>query len=142
MKCLLATIRPFVLIGGLSGAFLVLITAVILDFGLGQEIRMISPHDSSTVEINQALYMPGDPVAEVYGNPLSNPVRLIAPDKSHIIRPKEDASIMLFSVDKQNGENPLQARTVWLFTKFLALGLGFFGLTALLFPKSCPVVPA
>ena len=142
MKCFLATIRPFVLIGGLSGAFLALISAVILDVGLGQDLRLISPHDAGTVEINQVLYTPGDPVAEVYGNPLSNPVRLIAPDKDRMIRPREDPSTILFSVDKQSGENPLQARTVWLFTKFLALGLGFFGLTALLFPKSCPVVPA
>ncbi len=100
---------------------------------------MIAPHDPGTVKINRAMYMSGDPVAELYGSPLSNPIRLIAPDQDHILRPKEDDSIVLFTVDRQQGENPLQARTVWLFAKFAALGFGLLGFAGLFFPRSCVV---
>ncbi len=140
MRCLLARIRPFALVAGFGGALVALGLAVIIDRGFGEEVRLISPHDSSTVEVNRALHAPGDPVAEIYGNPLSNPVRVIAPDPDRIVRPEEDPSAVLLTVDKQRGENPLQARTVWLFAKAGALGLALLGLAALVFPRSC-VVP-
>ena len=137
MRCLLARIRPFALVAGFGGALLLIGLAMILDRGFGEDVRMISPHDASTVQVNQALYIPGDPVAEIYGNPLSNPVRVIAPDADHLLRPGEDPSAVLLTVNKQHGENPLQARTVWLFAKAGALGLALFGLAALAFPRSC-----
>jgi len=140
MRCLLARIRPFALVAGFGGALLVLGMAMILDRGLGKEVRLIAPHESSTVEVNRALYFPGDPVAEIYGNPLSNPVRVIRPDRERVMRPEEDRSLVLLTVNKQRGENPLQARTVWLFAKAAALGLVLLGLIALAFPRSC-VVP-
>ena len=137
MRCLLARIRPWALVAGFGGALLALGLAMIIDRGFGAEVRLISPHDSSTVEVNRALYLPGDPVAEIYGNPLSKPVRVIAPDSDQLVRPEEDPSAVLLSVDKQRGENPLQARTVWLFAKAGALGMTLFGLAALAFPRSC-----
>lgn len=140
MRCLLARIRPFVLAAGFGGALLALGMAMILDRALGEDVRLISPHDASTVEVNRALHLPGDPVSEIYGNALSNPVRVIAPDPGRIVRPDEDPSVVLFTVDKQRGENPLQARTVWLFAKAAALGLTLLGLAAIAFPRSC-VVP-
>ncbi len=140
MRCLLARIRPFALVAGFGGALLVLGMAMTLDRGLGEEVRLISPHESSTVEVNRALYAPGDSVAEIYGNPLSRPVRVIAPDPERMMRPEEDRSLVLLAVNKQRGENPLQARTVWLFAKAGALGLALLGLAALAFPRSC-VVP-
>ena len=79
-------------------------------------------------------------MAEIYGNPLSNPVRVIWPDRERVLRPEEDQSLVLLTVNKQLGENPLQARTVWLFAKAGALGLGLLGLAALAFPRIC-VVP-
>ena len=140
MRCLLARLRPFGLVAGFGGTLLVLGMAMILDRGLGQEVRMISPHESSTVEVNRALYASGDPVAEIYGNPLSNPVRVIWPDPERMMRPEEDRSLMLLAVNKQHGENPLQARAVWLFAKAGALGLALLGLAALAFPRSCVVL--
>jgi len=137
MRCLLARIRPFALAAGFGGAVLVLGLAMIIDRGLGEDVRLISPHDASTVQVNRALYAPGDPVAEIYGNALSNPVRVIAPDPDRIVRPDEDPAIVLLTVDKQRGENPLQARTVWLFAKAAALGLGLLGVAGLAFPRSC-----
>jgi len=141
MRCLLARIRPFALIAGFGGALFALGLAMIIDRGFGEDVRLISPHDASTVQVNRALYAPGDPVAEIYGNPLSKPVRVIAPDPDRLVRPDEDASAVLLAVDKQRGENPLQARTVWLFAKAGALGLALLGLAALALPRSC-VVPA
>ncbi len=140
MRRLLARIRPFALVAGFGGALLVLGLAVTLDRGLGEEVLLISPHESSTVEVNRALHAPGDPVAEIYGNPLSNPVRVIWPDPERMLRPEEDRSLVLLAVNKQRGENPVQARTVWLFAETAALGLALLGLAALAFPRSC-VVP-
>ena len=137
MRCLLARIRPFALVAFFGGAVLVLGIAMIVDGGFGEEVRLISPHESSTVEVNRALYSPGEPVAEIYGNPLSNPVR---PDPESVIRPDEDRSLVLLAVNKQRGENPLQARTVWLFAKAGTLGLMLLGLAGIAFPRSC-IVP-
>ena len=139
MRCLLARIRPFALVAGFGGALLVLGIAVTVDRGLGEDVLLISPHESSAVEVNRALYVPGDPVAEVYGNPLSNPVRVISPDPERMMRPEEDRSLVLLAVNKQRGENPLQARTVWLFAKAGTLGLALLGLAALAFPRNCVV---
>ena len=140
MRCLLARIRPFALLAGFGGAVLVLGMAMIVDRGLGEEVRLISPHESSTVEVNRALYSPGDPVAEIYGNPVKNPLRVIRPNPERMIRPDEDRSLVLLAVNKQRGENPLQARTVWLFAKAGTLGLVLLGMAALAFPRSC-IVP-
>jgi len=136
MRCLLARIRPFALIAGFGGTLLVIGLAMIIDRGFGEDVRLISPHDASTVQVNQALYIPGDPVADIYGNPLSNPVRVIAPDPDRLLHPAEDPSAVLLTVNKQRGENPLQARTVWLFAKAGALGLALLGLGALAFPRT------
>lgn len=140
MRCLLARIRPFAMVAGFGGALLVPGMAVTVDRGLGEEVLLVSPHESSTVEVNRALYVPGDPVAEIYGNPLSSPVRVISPDPERMMRPEEDRSLVLLAVNKQRGENPLQARTVWLFAKAGTLGLALLGLAALVLPRSC-VVP-
>jgi hypothetical protein len=135
MKSLLARIRPFALVAGFGGALFALGLAMTLDRVFGVEVRLISPHGASTVEVNKALYLPGDPVEEIYGNALSSPVRVIAPDQDRVLRPDEDQTVVLLSVNKQLGENPLQARTVWLFAKLGALGLGLLGVAALAFPR-------
>lgn len=136
MRNFLARIRPYVVVAGFGGAVLALSLAMAIDRGLGEDVRLISPHDSSTVQVNQALWVAGDPVADIYGNPLSSPVRVISPDADRMTRPQEDRSLVLLSVDKQRGENPLQARTVWLFAKAGAIGLALAGLVALAFPRS------
>lgn len=135
MRNFLVRIRPLALIAGFGGVLLVLGIATILDRGFGEEVRIISPHTPSTVEINKTLYMTGDSVAEIYGNPLSSPVRVIRPAADRIVVPTEDTSLVLLSVNKQLGENPLQAITVWLFAKAAMLGFGILGLAALAFPR-------
>ena len=143
MKNLLARLRPFALTAGFGGLVAVLALAAVLDLGFGQDLLMVAPHNPGTVEVNRALYLEGDSVAELYGNPLDKPVRLIGPDPARIIRPQEDTGLLLFTVDKQQGENPLQARTVWLFAKAAMLGFGLLGLAGLMFPRkrSAPMPP-
>jgi hypothetical protein len=65
MKSLLARIRPFALVAGFGGALFALGLAMTLDRVFGVEVRLISPHGASTVEVNKALYLPGDPVEEM-----------------------------------------------------------------------------
>ncbi len=96
---------------------------------------MIAPHNSETVEINRSLHLPGDGVAEIYGNPMSKPVRVIFPDADRLIRPEEDPGLLLLEVDKQKGENPLQARTLWFFGKFAVPALVLLGLIGFVLPK-------
>ena len=123
---------------GFGGAVLVMLTALTTDKVLGQDVLIISPHDESTVQLNRALYVSGDPVADLYGNPLSEPVRVILPAKDHLIRPQEDESLLLLKVDKQKGENPLQAQTVWFFARFALAGLTLLGITGFFLPRRKP----
>ncbi len=136
MRSFLAHLRPYALIGGFGGAVLALALAVLLDFGFGEDLLMVSPHEPGTVEVNRMLYLEGDPVSELYGNPLEKPVRLIGPDPARMIRPEEDGNLVLFTVNKQQGENPLQARTVWLLAKAAMLGFGLLGLAGLALPRN------
>ena len=115
---------------------LALLTAATLDRGFGTEVVIVASHDPSTVELNRALYTPGEAVAELYGNPLAQPVRVIMPRADRLLRPHEDPALLLLAVDKQKGENPLQAQTVWLFTKFAIAAFAVVGLVGFLVPRS------
>ncbi len=75
---------------GFGGAILVLLGAAGLDLALGEQVLLIAPHDPGTVELNRLLHLPGDPVAEIYGNPLSSPVRVILPLRDRLIQPGPD----------------------------------------------------
>ena len=123
---------------GFGGAALFLVIALGADRLLGKDVWIIAPHSPETVELNRALFEPEDRVAEVYGNPLSKPVRVILPSGERLIRPEEDPSIILLKVNKQAGENPLQASTVWFFAKYLAPALTLLGLIGFVFPRSSP----
>ena len=117
------------------GAF-VLLTALVLDRRFGKNVQLIAPHDPSTVELNRGLYASGDPIADLYGNPLSrDPIRIILPTTNRLIRPEEDPSLVLLPVDKLKGENPLQSKTVWFFTKYTVPPLVFLGFVGFLLPR-------
>ncbi len=135
MKALLSRLRVPALILGLGGAILVLLLVTGIDRALGQDVLLIQAHDEGTVELNRSLFLEGDPVAEIYGNPLSQAVRVISPDKSRLLRPAEDESLLLLQVDKRSGENPLQAQTLWFFAKFAVPVLLLLGLVGLFLPR-------
>ena len=131
-------LRRFTFALGFGGAALVLVVALSADRLLGKDVWIIAPHSPEAVELNRALYEPEDPVADLYGNSLSEPVRVILPSEEHLIRPDEDPSMVLLEVDKQAGENPLQASTVWFFVKYLSPALALLGLVGFAFPRSSP----
>ena len=135
-------LRPLAFLVGFGGAALLALTAVGLDRGFGQDVLLIAPHDEAAVELNRGLYSPPEPVAALYGNALSKPVRVILPAEDHLIRPEEDPSLVLLKVDKQKGENPLQAQTVWFLAKFVLPGLFLMGLAGFLLPRRRVSMPA
>jgi hypothetical protein len=135
MKRLLARIRPFALGLGFGGGLLGLLLAAVLVWGLGKDVVLITPHDPSSVEVNKALYVPGESVADIYGIPASRPVRVIAPGSDRLIRPEEDPGLLLMTVDKQAGENPLQAQTVWFFARFAIPPLLLLGIIGIFLPR-------
>ena len=127
--------RRLVLFLGFGGLGMVLLVSLVLVWGLGREVLIIAPHDPEVVELNRRLFLPGEDVASLYGNPLSTPIRIVLPDGDKLIRPVEDTSLLLLPVDKSAGENPLQARTVWLFARYLAGAFLVLGLAGLFLPR-------
>ena len=121
---------------GFGGAALLLLAAVGLDLALGEQVLLIAPHDPSTVELNRMLHLPEDPVVEIYGNPLSAPVRVILPSRDRLIQPVEEPALLLLAVDKIKGENPLQAQTVWFLFRHAAGGLILLGILGVLTSRS------
>ena len=75
-------------------------------------------------------------MADLYGNTMNEPVRVVLPNTDRIIRPTEDSSMVLLQVDKLVGENPLQAKTIWLFVKVALIPLLLLGVGGLFIPKS------
>lgn len=131
-------LRRFALVLGFGGATLALLVAFGVDRLLGKDVWIIAPHSPETIELNRALYEPDDPVADLYGNSLSEPVRVILPSGEQLIRPEEDPSLVLLKVNKQAGENPLQASTMWFFVKYLSPALALLGLVGLAFSRTSP----
>ncbi len=127
---------------GFGGAAVLLALALLADVALSADVLIIVPHSPEMVEINRALFLPGDSVAELYGNPLDKPVRILLPSADHLIRPGEDSSLLLLQVDKQAGENPLQLRTIWFFVKPGAAVAFLLGLAGFLAPKRAVVEAA
>jgi len=134
-QSLVRRLRPLFVWVGFGGAAVVLAGAMLVVGLLGREVVLIAPFDESTVELNRALHSPGDPVAEIYGNPVGQTVRVIAPDKDRLVRPAEKPSLLLLQVDKQKGENPLQAQTIWFFSKFVVPAFAVIGVAGLFLPR-------
>jgi hypothetical protein len=128
-------LRRIAFVGGFGGAILVLLAALVLDLGLGKEVLMIAPHDPTLVKLNRSLYMPGDAVPDLYGNPLSEQTRVVLPASDRLVSPTEDPVLVLLQVDKLAGENPLQAKTVWYLARFLVAGFVLVGLVGFVLPK-------
>lgn len=131
---MLRRLAPIAVWIGFGGAALVLVLALVVDNGMGQDVQMIASHDPSTIALNRELFAPGDAVAEIYGNPLSAPVRVVLVSEDSLFHPMEDPHLTLLAVDKSRGENPLQVQTVWLFAKMTAAGLLALGFAGVLTP--------
>jgi hypothetical protein len=130
-----AALRRIAFAAGFGGAAIVVVAALSVDLVLGEDVLMIAPHDPSVVELNRELYIPGEPVAQLYGNPLSESTRVVSPQRDRLIRPVEEPALLLLAVDKLGGENPLQTQTVWFFTKFTVPALLLLGLLGFALPR-------
>jgi hypothetical protein len=118
------------------GLVVVAVSALAIDKFMTREVLFITPKSADVVEMEKALWMEGDPVADIYGVPAEQTAVVVMPDESKIFVPEEDRSLLLMSVDKQQGENPLQVKTIWFLTKWAAIGLAvaaglFLGLSFL-----------
>ena len=113
------------------GVVAVLVAGYVLSSSYSTEVLIITPAAPEAVEMNKMLWEEGEPVAEIYGVPASEPQRIIFADESRIIRPEEDEALVLFRVTKEAGENPLQEKTIWFFSRWAITALGIGGFISL-----------
>ena len=107
----------------LVAALLVPPAAYLADLGWGREVLLIAPHDPSVVTLNRSLWSAGDPVAAVYGSPMSEPTRVLLVGDQEVLRPEEDPTLSLLPVDSA-GKRPIQIRTLWWAVRLAIAGLG------------------
>ncbi|HUP63242.1 MAG TPA: hypothetical protein VNA69_22825 [Thermoanaerobaculia bacterium] len=108
-------------------------SAILLDRLFGRDVLLISPHDEATVELNRSLHADGDPVAEIYGNPLSKPVRVVLLTERNVIHPAEDSSLALLPAGG-DAPRPLQVQTVYFIARYAILALLLLSLVIAFLP--------
>ncbi|MBI4576659.1 MAG: hypothetical protein HY722_10395 [Planctomycetes bacterium] len=109
------------LVAGAALGVLAPALAAAVDAAWGREVLPIAPHHTDVVALNRATWQLGEPVAEVYGLPARAPIRVIRPDPARLVVPEEDRTLVLLAVDRQAGENPLQARTLGVAARYAML---------------------
>lgn len=108
---------------GLVAALLLPLAAFLADLGWGREVLLIAPHDPSVVALNRSLWSAGDPVADLYGSPMSEPTRVLLIGDQRVLRPEEDPKLSLLPVASA-GMRPIQVRTLWWTVRLAVAGLG------------------
>lgn len=114
----------------LATAILLPLLAWGLDRSLGRDVLLIAPYDAAVVALNRSLWTPGEPIAELYGSPLSAPVRVLVADYRSLLHPEEDPALVLLPTGAGSGR-PFQVKTLWLLTRLAALALAACGAGAL-----------
>lgn len=99
-------------LAGLALALALPLAAFLVDTGWGREVLLIAPHDPSVVTLNRSLWGAGDPVPELYGSPMSTPIRVLMFGNQEVIRPEEAPGLALLAAASAGGR-PIQMRTVW-----------------------------
>lgn len=108
---------------GLLVALALPLTAFLADTGLGREVLLISPHDPSMVKVNRSVWTLGDSVADVYGNPMSKPIRVLLFPGLQVIHPDEDPELALVPLTG-GAHRPIQVRTLWWAVRLGEAGVG------------------
>lgn len=101
-------------------------------------LPIINPYDEVAVAGNRITWSPGEPVAAIYGQPADGKIRIVFPKDDRLLIPAEDPTLTLYRIDKRQGENPLQARTLWFFANWIAIGgaiLALAGATGLVLSR-------
>jgi hypothetical protein len=101
----------------MAASILLPASAGLIDRVGGRSVTLITPHSGEAVEIQKTLWVEGDPVAEIYGNPIGT-MRVLFVDPSALIVPEEDPALVL--LPKRGSENPLQGQTVWFLAQIMA----------------------
>ncbi|MHC4820940.1 MAG: hypothetical protein ACYTDX_04380 [Planctomycetota bacterium] len=101
-------------------AVLVCPAALLLDRTAGADYTIVNAVDAETVEVNRVLWSEGEPVAEIYGIPSTEPERLLFANESNVLHPEEDPSLNLYL--KRGDDHPLQAQLVWFIASRAAVG--------------------
>jgi hypothetical protein len=102
-----------------------------LDRIYGRDVLPVARSSPEAVRANQALYLEGDPVAEIYGVPGEREMRVVFVDSERILVPKENPRLTLLLIDKQQGENPLQVKTLYFVAWRASAGLALAALLGL-----------
>jgi hypothetical protein len=126
-------------VAALGAALLAIPAGYVLDRAAGVDVVLILPHPPEAVELNRSVRDAGDPVAEIYGTPVggdaeaaaapgrARTTRVLFPRAERTIRPVEEPGTTLLVLDKQAGDNPLQAVTVRYLARTVALGAAAVG---------------
>jgi hypothetical protein len=111
-------------IGSQAGVAVVLIGAWVLSAHFSSDVLFIAPNAPEAVEMERMIWEEGDPVVPIYGIPADEKQRILFADEGKIVRPEEDSNLILYRVSKEQGDNPLQEKTLWFFARWAATGLG------------------
>ncbi|MFN7943087.1 MAG: hypothetical protein U0X73_15960 [Thermoanaerobaculia bacterium] len=108
---------------GVVAVLLVPLAGYLADLGWGREVLLIAPHDSTVVTLNRSLWSAGDPVADLYGSPMSEPTRVLLFGDQKVLRPEEDPKLSLLPLASA-GKRPIQVQTLWWAVRIAVAGLG------------------
>jgi hypothetical protein len=117
-------------------AVLAPVSAYVLDRAFGITVLPVARSAPEAVRANKALYEEGDSVAEIYGVPGERKLRVIFVSKDLLVTPSEDPKLQLLLINKQEGDNPLQVKTLYFVAWRVTAGLAavsLLGLVLLMF---------
>lgn len=116
----------------LVGAALALVVAFTIDRAFGTDVYLLTPAPAEAVAANKLLWLPGDPIADIYGTISDHKIRVAFADQANIIVPKEDPSLRLYPISAHAGEHALQTKSVWFIAWRAAAGAALAGALLLL----------
>lgn len=96
---------------GLVLALLLPLLVRVVDRVWGLEVLLIVPHAPGVVTLNRSLWVAGEPVAEIYGSPMSAPTRVLYRGRNPLLRPVEQPDLALLAVG-QGSARPIQIKTL------------------------------
>jgi hypothetical protein len=129
----------------LTGLVIVPIVASVIKSG-AVDVYLLTPHAPDVVTVNRELWDFDTPdpkttkdydrkLMEIYGLPNESKDSLVLIDKSKLVYPagknkdgtEKRPDLVFLPVDKQKGENPLQAKSVDFFARLIRIGAVILG---------------
>ncbi len=112
-------------------------TVKVMDNTMAKDVLVIlRPHGELQVAQNRNIRSPDDPIAEIYGTPTSEKVRVVFYDQKKLLKPVEDQNLLYYLVHDETKDHPTQIKSLYFIadraTK-LGLGFGILGTLIILF---------